>query len=165
MLDTEGAIAYDESGVKKLAATAHQCPIAGPKVDLKATLKYVNKELACAIGDPPYGVVAPEEYADLRNQMQGTKTAFKGGGIGLYPQVSDPKLPPTAKQLAEFAEFLRARQELLDNPETDPCTGRPREYSGSTGSDKEVRDPYPVRFHWSHLPRHEELACSKGGPP
>jgi hypothetical protein len=124
LLDAEGERAYNQDGVKKLAATPHQCPV-GPNVTLKQTIDYVNKVLACSIGDPAYTrILPPAEYTDMRAETAGTKSAFAGGGIGLNLSM-DPtkKLPPSAAQLKEFDEIVKERKDMLEHPEADACTG------------------------------------------
>jgi C-terminal processing protease CtpA/Prc len=161
MLDMEGAHAYSDEGVKKLAAVARQCPT-GPKVDLDATLAYVNKTLACAVGDPNYTrIMAPKEYSDMREESAGTKTAFAGGGIGLKlsPDLTT-KLPPTAEQLAEFAKFVQLRKDALEHPEVDACTGLPTKLTAEEEANlkKPLDQPFAAAF--SGLVYH----VVKGGP-
>jgi C-terminal processing protease CtpA/Prc len=161
MLDQEGEHAYNEDGVKKLAATPRECPT-GPKVDLKKTLEYVNKILACAVGDPNYTrVMAPEEYSDMRQETAGTKSAFAGGGIGLNLSFDlAKKLPPTAQQLADFDEVVKARQAMLDHPEADACTGQPSVLTAAeqTALKKPLDPPFQPAF--TGLIYH----AMKGGP-
>lgn len=138
MLDREAASAYSEDGVKKLMATPRACPA---NVDLAKTLEYVNRTLACTIGDPAYTrVLGPEEAADFRQSVQGTKQAFKGGGIGLKLS-SDPSktLPLNAEEQAAW-EISRAKM-IKDQQEIDPCTGK-TVASGMTAEELKAEEDY-----------------------
>lgn len=121
MLDREAAIAYSEDGVKKLAAAPRACPVG---VSMEATIKYVNETLACAIGDPAYTrIVASDEASDMRKEMAGTKTAFKGGGVGLNLSADPAKtLPLSAEEKAAWDAERAARNKALD--EVNPCSGK-----------------------------------------
>jgi C-terminal peptidase prc len=147
MLDAEGQIAYDEAGVKKLAATPHACPLG---VNLKTTLKYVNQILACAIEDPAYTrVMLPDEYSDMRKQNAGTKAAFDGAGVGISLE-QDPagaKLPPTADQVKAYKHNLLVRQKMIDHPET-VCAGKPQELTVTERAelDELLEKPYQPAF-------------------
>jgi C-terminal processing protease CtpA/Prc len=149
MLDREAEIAYDEAGVRKLTAMKRQCPI-GPKVDLEATLHYVNLTLACALDDPAYTrVMGPQELADMQEELQGKKTAFAGGGIGLVLAADPSKwLPPSAEQLANWEAERQSQQAKLDKPEIDPCTGKPIELTAQEQAElkKEPEKPHNVAF-------------------
>ncbi|MDR3616629.1 MAG: S41 family peptidase [Candidatus Obscuribacterales bacterium] len=123
MLEGEAEQIYDENGLKKLVAAPHQCPTGVP---MDKTLEYVNKLLACSIGDPAYTRVMPaDEATDFRSAVSGTKTAFDGGGAGMMLS-GDPTLtiPATAAELAEFDE---AKAKFMAHPPkdkgTDECTG------------------------------------------
>jgi C-terminal processing protease CtpA/Prc len=149
MLDQEGEHAYNQAGVKKLAATPHQCPM-GAGVTMKQTLEYVNKVLACSIGDPAYTRVMPaDEFTDMREETAGTKSAFAGGGIGLNLSM-DPtkKLPPSADQLKEFDEIVKERKEMLEHPTADACTGLPGVLTAEeqTALQKPLVPPYMEAF-------------------
>jgi C-terminal processing protease CtpA/Prc len=152
LLDAEGEIAYSEEGIKKLAATPHQCPSG----DLTTTLKYVNETLACAIGDPAYTrILSPEEADDMNQLQHGTKVAFKGGGIGVTLSYDPTKtLPPTAEQMAEFNKFLKERQNRIDNPEIDPCTGQPAELTPEEQTELNKTPEQPVQEQFTGLINH-----------
>jgi C-terminal processing protease CtpA/Prc len=149
MLDREGESAYNEEGVKKLAATPHQCPM-GPTVTLKQTLEYVNKVLACSVGDPAYTrIMPPDEFSDMRQETAGTKSAFAGGGIGLNLSMDiTKKLPPTAKELAQFADIVKQRKDMLEHPEADACTGLPSTLTAQekTNLEKPLDPPFALGF-------------------
>jgi C-terminal processing protease CtpA/Prc len=153
LLDAEGEIAYSEEGIKRLAATPHQCPSG---VDLAATLEYVNQTLACAIGDPVYTkILSPAEQEDMHQLQHGTKAAFKGGGIGVTLS-SDPTktLPPTAEQMAEFNNFLKDRQNRIDNPVIDPCTGQPAELTPEEQTELNTTPEQPFQEQFTGLINH-----------
>jgi C-terminal processing protease CtpA/Prc len=125
MLDGEAEQAYDEKGVKKLAIAPHQCPTG---VTIEKTLAYVNKLLACSIGDPAYTRVMPaDEATDMQKAVAGTKPAFDGGGVGML-LVADPThaIPTTS---ADQAAFDAAKAKFMANPPkikgVDECTGKP----------------------------------------
>jgi C-terminal processing protease CtpA/Prc len=161
LLDAEGERAYNQDGVKKLAATPHQCPV-GPNVTLKQTIDYVNKVLACSIGDPAYTrILPPAEYTDMRAETAGTKSAFAGGGIGLNLSM-DPtkKLPPSAAQLKEFDEIVKERKDMLEHPEADACTGLPGVLSAEEKTNLEKPVPAPYMPAFTGLVYH----AIKGGP-
>ncbi|MDR3613199.1 MAG: S41 family peptidase [Candidatus Obscuribacterales bacterium] len=145
MLEGEAEQAYDEKGVKKLAAAPHQCPTG---VSMEKTLAYVNKLLACSIGDPAYTRVMPaDEATDFRKQVDGTKTAFDGGGIGMILSV-DPSRTIAATP-ADLAQFEAAKAKFLAKPPTsngvDECTGKPIPL---TAKDKAYTDEF-----WSKPPQ------------
>jgi C-terminal peptidase prc len=148
MLDAEGRIAYNEAGVKKLAATVHDCPLG---VDLKTTLKYVNQILTCTIEDPAYTrVMKPDEYADMRKQTAGTKAAFEGAGLGISLE-QDPagaKLPPNADQVTDYEHNLQVRQQMIDHPDVNVCSGKPYELTESERAelDQLLEKPYQPAF-------------------
>lgn len=123
LISKESEIIYDENGLKKLTSTALQCPV---NVPVSKTIAYVNKVLACSVGDPAYTrIMPPEEASDMQQEMAGTKTAFAGGGIGMILSVDQTRtLPLTPEQAKSFAA---AKAAYLANPvqngDADECTG------------------------------------------
>lgn len=159
MLDQEGEMAYDEDGVKRLAATPRACPI-GPTVKLEDTIAYVNKILACTIQDPAYThIMAPDEAADMRKQTNGTAAAFKGAGIGMeLPMDLSKTAPLTGDDLVNWQKAKAAFDAYKTKPAVDACTGQPRTLAATeldqiANTEKSFARG-PVRTLWTGLVGH-----------
>jgi C-terminal processing protease CtpA/Prc len=126
MLDREAAEAYDEAGVRRLAAATRECP-SGPGVKMADTITYVNHLLACTIQDPEYTrVMDADEYKEFREQVSGKAAAFGGGGIGLELPVDWTRtVPLTGDELAQWKEDKAVHEKAWAKPAVDECTGKP----------------------------------------
>jgi C-terminal processing protease CtpA/Prc len=159
MLDEEGAMAYDEAGVKKLAATPRACPI-GPTVKLEDTIKYVNQVLACTIEDPAYTrIMSPAEFTNMRKQTAGTAAAFKGAGIGLeLPMDFSKMVPLTGDALVNWNKAKTAFDAEKTKLAVDDCTGKPRALAAAEADEIASTEKYfargPVKTVFSGLVGH-----------